>query len=70
MDHAGFLHETRVKLGRGCDGLDGGSRWMGRIRLTFLDNSAVITGEIWLAAAAWRKECGTGCPPQVVGGVR
>lgn len=24
MDHAGFFHETRVKLGWGCDGLDGG----------------------------------------------
>lgn len=51
-------------------GLDGDGRWMGRIRLTFLDNSAVITGEIWLAAAAWREESGTGCPPQVVRGVR
>lgn len=26
MDHAGFLHETRVKLGRGCD-VTGKVRW-------------------------------------------
>lgn len=35
----------------------------GKKKLTSLNDSAVITGQVWLAATARREERGTGGPP-------